>query len=239
MARAKVHTRWTVLPHKPIERLSERLWRIEGALPDMPLRRVMAIARRSDGGLVVHNAIAVDDAALAELEAWGPVAAIVVPSGYHRLDAGVFHDRYPAARVICPRGARARVEQVVQVTGGYDDEPADPAVALVTLDGTAAGEGVMIVRDGDGASLVLNDVVFNMPHQRGASGFVLRWITASTGGPRVSRIARWFIARNKPALRGHLERLAATPGLRRIVVSHHEVIDRDPARVLRDVAATL
>jgi hypothetical protein len=239
MARAKVHTRWTVLPHKPIERLSERLWRIEGALPSMPLQRVMAIARRSDGGLVVHNAIAVDDAALAQLAAWGPVAAIVVPSGYHRLDAGVFHERYPAARVICPRGARARVEQVVPVTGGYEDEPADPAIALETLDGTAANEGVMIVRDGDGASLVFNDVVFNMPHQRGVSGFVLRWITGSTGGPRVSRVARWFIARDKPALRGHLERLAATPGLRRIVVSHHEVIDREPAQVLRDVAATL
>jgi hypothetical protein len=33
--------------------------------------------------------------------------------------------------------------------------------------------------------------------------------------------------------------VAARPELRRIVVSHHEVIDRDPARVLRDVAATL
>ncbi len=55
----------------------------------------------------------------------------------------------------------------------------------------------------------------------------------------MSRIARWFIAGDKPALRAHLERLAATPELRRIVVSHHEVIDRDPARVLRDVAATL
>jgi hypothetical protein len=84
MARPKAHTRWTVLPHAPIERLSERLWRIEGALPDMPLRRVMAIARRSDGGLIVHNAIAVDDAALAEIEAWGPVAAITPASRWTR-----------------------------------------------------------------------------------------------------------------------------------------------------------
>lgn len=69
MARSKAHTQWTVLPHAPIERLSERLWRVEGALPGMPMRRVMAIARRSDGGLVVHNAIAVDDAVTAAARA--------------------------------------------------------------------------------------------------------------------------------------------------------------------------
>ena len=94
MARPKVHTQWTVLPHRSIERLSERLWRVEGALADMPLQRVMTIAR-------------------------------------------------------------------------------------------------------------------------------------------------WFLVKDRPALRSHLERLASMPDLRRIVVSHHEVIDRDPARVLRDVAATL
>jgi hypothetical protein len=239
MARANAHTQWTVLPHGPVERLSERLWRVQGTLPTMSLARVMTVARRSDGGLVVHNAIAVSDAVIAELEAWGTIAAIIVPNGYHRLDARVFHDRYPNARVVCPRAARAKVEQVVPVTGSYEDEPADAAVALETLDGTGANEGVMIVRDGDGAALVFNDILFNMPHQRGVTGFVLRWITGSSGGPRVSRIARWFLTKDRPALRAHLERLATTPGLRRIVVSHHEVIDREPARVLRDVAATL
>src|SRR5690349_22929626 len=103
MARAKAHTEWTVLPHGPIQRLSERLWRVEGTLPSLPLPRVMTIARRSDGGLVVHNAIAVDDTVRAEIAAWGPIAAIIVPNGYHRLDAPAFHSRYPGARVVCPR----------------------------------------------------------------------------------------------------------------------------------------
>src|SRR5262245_32661859 len=152
MARTRAHDTWIVLPHKSIEKLSERLWRVEGTLPNMPLARVMTIARRSDGALVVHNAIAIDDAARAEIEAWGPIAAIVVPSGYHRLDAKVFHDRYPGARVVCPSGARVKVAQVVPVTGSYEDEPADAAVALETLDGTAAAEGVMIVRDAGGTS---------------------------------------------------------------------------------------
>jgi len=234
---AKAHTTWRVLPHGPIEKLSDRVWRVEGEMPGMPLKRVMTVAKRADGGLVIHNGIALDDAGMAQIEQWGPVKVIIVPNGYHRLDAKVFAARFPQARVICPAGARKKVEDVVPVHGTYADEPDDPHVRYETLDGTRQGEGAMIVRDTEGTTVVLNDVVFNMPHQRGFSGFVLRRLTGSSGGPRISRIARWFIARDKPALRAHLERLANLDGLKRIIVSHHEVIEQ-PA-VLRDVAAKL
>jgi hypothetical protein len=234
---AKVHSSWKVLPHGPIERLSERVWRVEGALPNMPMKRVMTIAKRADGGLVIHNGICVADKELEQIKTWGRVAAIAVPNGYHRLDARVFHEKFPTARIICPEGARAKVAEVVPVTGGYRDEPVDDAVRFETLDGTKGSEGAMIVRDASGTTLVLNDIVFNMPHVGGFSGFMLRRVTASTGGPRISRIARWFIARDKKALRAHLERLAQLPELRRVVVSHHQVID-EPA-VIRQLAATL
>ena len=234
---AKVHTSWQVLPHGSIERLSERVWRVEGKLPNMPLKRVMTVARRSDGGLVVHNGIALGEAELAEIKAWGPVVAIAVPNGYHRLDARVFHERFPSARVICPAGARKKVAEVVPVTSTYDEEPADPAVSFETLDGMKGAEGAMIVRDASGTTLVLNDLVFNMPHVRGFTGFMLNKVTASTGGPRISRVVRWFLARDKPALRAHLERLAGLPDLRRVIVSHHQVIEQP--QLLRDLAATL
>ena len=235
---AKAHTSWRVLPHGPIEKLSERVWRVEGQLPKMPMKRVMTIAKRSDGGLVVHNAIALGESEMAQIEAWGPVVAIAVPNGYHRLDARVFHERFPSARVLCPPGARKKVEEVVPVTSVYSDEPADAAVSFEVLDGTKGGEGAMIVKDAGGTTLVLNDLVFNMPHVGGFTGFVLKAVTASTGGPRISRIARWFIARDKPALKTHLEKLAGLPQLQRAIVSHHQVIEQ-PAGVLRDLAASL
>lgn len=234
---AKAHTTWKVLPHGAIEKLSERVWRVEGALPNMPLKRVMTVAKRSDGSLVVHNAIPLGDAEMAELAAWGKVALIVVPNGYHRLDARVFHDRFPEARVICPAGARKKVEEVVPVSGTYDEEPADPVVRFETLQGTRGGEGAMIIVDGGGTTLVLNDLVFNMPHAPGFSGFVLRRLAGSSGGPKMSRIARWFIARDKPALKTHLEKLAGLPQLRRVIVSHHQVIEQP--NVLREIAASL
>ena len=230
---------WKVRPHGSLEKISERLWRVEGDLDGIPMKRVMAIARRSDGGLVIHNGVALGDAEMAEIDAWGKVAAIIVPNGYHRLDAKVFHDRYPDARVVCPSGARAKVEKLVPVSGTYEDEPADENVQLETLDGTKQGEGAMIVRDASGTSLVLNDAVFNMPHGPGFTGFVIRRLAGSSGGPRVSRVMRLLGIKDKRAFRAHLERLADLPALQRIVVSHHLTIDQDPAGTLRAVAATL
>lgn len=236
---AKANDTWRVLPHGPLQKLSARVWRAEGALPSMPLKRVMTVVKRADGALVVHNAVPLDEPSMKEIEAWGEIAWLVVPNGYHRLDAKVFQGRYPAARVLCPRGARAKVEEVVPVSGAYEDFPADDAVSFETLDGTRAFEGVVRVRDEAGTTLVLNDAVFNMPHLPGLQGVVLRYLTASSGGPKLSRVARLFLVKDKQAFRAHLERLAAIPDLARIIVSHHETIEREPGRVLREVAATL
>jgi hypothetical protein len=97
----------------------------------------------------------------------------------------------------------------------------------------------MSIRTGSGTTLVFNDAVFNMPHGRGFTGFVFRHITGSTGGPRVTRLFRLMAVKDRAALRAHLERLAETPDLKRLVVSHHQPVVDQPAETLRRVAATL
>lgn len=232
---AKWHTSWTVGPHGPIEKLSDRLWRIEAKLPSIELRRVMTIARRADGTLIIHNAIPLEDAAMAEIEAWGKVAVLVVPNRFHRLDCRPFADRYPDARVLCPRGATKHVAKAVRVDGAYEDLAPDGTADLVSLEGTKQREGALIVR-GEVTSVVLNDAVFHMDHAGGFFGFLLRLIGAS-GKPCVEIGMRWLMISDKKAFRAHLESLAALPKLAHVVVSHHKVISEDPGAVLRHVVA--
>jgi hypothetical protein len=236
---AKVHESWRVLPHLDIEELADNLWRVQGTLEGMALKRVMTIARRPDGGLVVHNGIALQEQAMKRIEQWGTVATIIVPNSYHRLDAPAFKRRYPDAQVLCPRGARSKVAEVVAVDGTYEDFASDETVRLEMLGGVKDAEGVMTVQSADGATLVFNDVLFNSPHGKGVMGFVFRYLTQSTGGPRVSRVVRWFLMKDRVGLRASLQRLAATPNLVRIIVSHHRMITDDPSGTLRAVAATL
>jgi hypothetical protein len=230
---------WRVLPSDPVEQLEENLWRVEGSLPGMPLRRVMTFARRTDGGLVIHNGIALDDVGMRVLEEAGEPAYLVVPNGYHRIDAPAYKKRYPKIKVVCPTAARKKVEQVVPVDFTYADVPNDPDVTVRHVAGAKDGEGVMIVRHGEASSLVLNDLVFNMPHMRGFTGWMFRYVFDSTGGPKVTRIGRLLMVGDKRAFADDLRQLAATSGLRRIIVSHHETITGDAASTLRDIAARI
>jgi hypothetical protein len=183
--------------------------------------------------------VALDEGAMAEIEAWGRPAILLVPNAYHRFDAPAYLARYPDLEVYCPRGSRKKVEEVVRVHGSYDDFPENPTIALDHLDGVRNVEGVMRVRSSSGSTLVFNDAVFNMPHGRGVPGFIFRYITGSTGEPRVTRLFRMMAVKDKAAFRENLQRLAGTPELKRIIVSHHEPITDQPADTLRRVAASL
>ena len=232
------HESWTVLPHGALEQIEDGLWRVEGTLPNMPLKRVMTVARLTSGDLVIDNPIALDAPSMGKLESFGRVAFLVVPNGWHRLDLHAYAARYPTAVVLAPRGSRAKVAAVEPKVRDLTTFPADPNVSLSVVDGTGGLEAVMTVKVGGGVSVIFADAVFNMPHLRGFHGFVLRHITASSGGPRVSRVARLLMVKDKAAFAAHLERLA-TPDLRRVIVAHHETVSEDPSGVLRRVAASV
>lgn len=237
---AKAHDEWKVLAHGAIERLADNLWWVQGAIPGMSLKRVMTIARLGDSQLVIHNAIALDGGGMAQIDAWGTPAFLVVPSGIHRLDAPAYKRRYPQLQVIAPSGARRAVEQVVPVDFTYDQVPPLQGVRFERLAGVNDAEGVMIVESSDGVSVVLNDAVFNMDRKRDVMGFLFTTLLGSAPGPRVSRLGKLTLVKDKPALKADLERLARTPGLERLIVAHEKVASGpDAAAALRQAATYL
>jgi hypothetical protein len=226
----KAYNEWRVLPHGPIERLADNLWWVQGSLPNMSLKRVMVIARLADGRLVIHNAIALPPEAMQEIERWGKPAFLIVPSAFHRLDAPAYKARYPELRVLCPQGARKAVSEVLAVDGDYGDFPSDDSVRFEMLHGMADAEGAMIVRSPDGVTLVLNDAMFNMDRKRDPLGFLFTTLLGSAPGPRVSRLAKLTLVKDKSALRADFARYAELPDLTRVIVAHEKVAHRDEAR---------
>lgn len=208
---------------------------MEATLPSLPIGRRMTVIRLSDGSLAVHSAVCCDAATMAAIDALGPVRHIVVPSGFHRMDAPRFKARYPDARVIAMPASHARVAQVVPVDADHTSV-SDRVLTYEPIDGVPR-EGVLVHRDAAGkVALVFNDTFMNLPDRLpGFRGFVVKAM-GSLGGPKVTRTAKLALVKDRRALAAHLRRLADTPGLATVVPGHGAVIRDDPGAALRRAA---
>jgi hypothetical protein len=225
---------WSVLPHDPIEELAANLWRVEGRM-NRSNRRVMIMARLTDGRVIMHNPIALDDASMARIDAWGEVSSILVPNRFHRRDAYIMQMRYPKAKAYAPSGALASASKAVPCTGTYADVSTDATVSLRDLDGIAHREGVMLVRSDDGVSSIFCDTLLNLPTMRGLMG----WLLDPTGMLSVPRPTRWLFVRDKDAFRKDLLRIANEEGLTRVIPGHGAVVATEAGERLRESAERL
>ena len=233
----KIFEDWTVLPHGRLTEIDDGILTVTGDI-DMPLthfQRRMTVVRLSGGDLVIFSAIALDEAQMQKLEAFGKPTWLVVPGDHHRTDAKVWKDRYPSLRVIAPNGARKAVEEAVPVDACEADFH-DPAVTFLTVAGTGGHEAALVVRRTSGTTLIVNDLIGNM--DKGA-GFMLRLMGFAGDEPNIPAPIKLGLAGDKGALREQLLGWAAEPALKRIIVSHGEPIATGAGDELRRLADKL
>lgn len=230
---------WTVHPHDPLEQLEDNLWAVDGDTPRNPIRRRMAIVRLSTGQLVIHSGIACDDETMANIEALGEPAYLIVPNAFHTIDAVPYKRRYPEIALVCHAGSRAKLEKKsIPVDGTYESLPDDPALRAVPLDGCPKEGAFSVTSEGGRMTLLVNDVIFNIGELPGFSGLILR-IMGSAGGPKVTWLGKRLAVDDRGALAAQLERLADTPNLVRILMAHGAPITENIPAALRHVIASL
>lgn len=235
---AKFHDEWTVLPHDPVEEVAPGILTVVGQIP-MPLGnfpRRMTVIDIGKLRTAVYSPVALDERSMARIETLGVPAYLIVPNGAHRLDLRPFHRRYPKAKIITAPGSKEQVEQAVkpvQTSARLGD-----GLELVLLAGSDDRElALRVERDGE-VTLVTNDVIGHVAHPRGLGARIMARLMGFGPSPRITRPAKWFFIKDKPALAAQLREWAATENLRRLIPSHGDIIDH-PAAVLREMADTL
>jgi hypothetical protein len=199
----------------------------------------MGIARLLDGRLVFLNAIALDETAMREIEAWGEPAFAVPGNGFHRIDLGSYKVRYPRLQVLATPLAFPRIAAIVSVDGGLDRLPQDPAVRVEEIAGTRTGEPVAVCSAEGSVGLCFpGDLLANARPMPGVGGFLAKAV-GFVGELRVPRLIRLIGIRDKPAVRAHLLRLAALPGLSQVFGCHGAVVSQDASGALRQAAEAL
>jgi hypothetical protein len=230
------HKEWTVLPHGKLERINERIVTVVGRLrmPLMELPRRMTAVRLKSGDLVIFSAIALREPDMAELEAFGLPAFLVVPSLRHRLDAPSYALRYPGLTVVAPRAGVEKIREVVRVDTS-SPEFGDPTVRYVEI----AGDSALEVEGDDGLTIVINDLIGDIHGERGLGGWLLEVMGFAGDDPQVPGPVKLLLGKHKAEVAGHFLRWADRPDLKRIVVSHGDAIEGDAQAVLRKLASSL
>jgi hypothetical protein len=228
----KPHVKWEVLPHGRLELVAETLWSVTGEMK-MPLGkfvRRMTIAKLRNGKLVIYSAIALHEAEMAQLDALGEPAFLVVPSGIHRLDARPWKDRYPNVVVIAPAGARERIGEVLSIDATSADI-GDPDVRIFAVPGTKDRELAMVA----GKTLVLNDLIFNLPKMSGIAQWLYKLAGFGPGHPTIPKLVAKKLVADREAVSAQLRRWA-NDGFERLIVAHGEPIE-NPRETLLALAA--
>lgn len=227
---------WVVSPHGPLEKLEDNLWVVEGTVP-VPggIKRRMSILRRADGTLVFYHAMPLGEAEMAQIAAWGKPDTLVVAHDQHAIDAEPFAERL-GLRIYGPQTNLGKLRaRGLQMAGGLADMPQDPGFTFEEMAGTSTGEAVCVVRHGDRASVLFADCCQNSPKE---GMWLIFRLLGFSGGPKVVPAFRMLFRKDAAAMGAHFERIAATPGLSRIVPFHGTVVETDVSAVLRQLAAS-
>lgn len=227
---------WTVLPHGKLTRVNERIREVVGELkmPLLELPRRMTVVRTKSGDLVIFSAIALREPDMAELEAFGRPAWLVVPSERHRLDAPGYRQRYPGLKVVAPRAGADKIGEVVRVDTSLPDF-GDASIRYVEI----AADSALEIDSDDGLTIVVNDLVGDIHGEQGLGGWLLRVMGFAGDEAHVPAPVKMLLGKHKDEVAQQFRLWAERGDLRRIIVSHGDPIENDPQSVLRKLADSL
>lgn len=198
----------------------------------------MTVVRLGSGGLLLHAPIELTPALRAELDALGPVQAIVAPNAMHHLYLPKAVAAYPRAQVFAAEGVAGKHPEL------KDLHPLGEAAELLwggdleqhPLHGAPALNEVAFFHRAS-RTLILTDWLFNFRRAPSLLTWLYMKLAGAIGRPVQTRELRSMI-KDRAAAAASLDQVLAWD-FDRIVLSHHDVVERDGKQALRDATAWL
>jgi hypothetical protein len=220
-----------VEPHEQLQPIFENAWYVTGSVGFKPLVRLVRnmVVLRNGGELTLINAVRLDDAGLAQLDALGKVAHIMKIGG-HGMDDAFYLDRYGATlwAASAENGARELKEST---------ELPLPGIKVFRFEQTNNPETALHV-ERDGGLLITCDAVQHWaPHSLMSTG--ARVITKLMGFQHPAQIGPPWRKINTPAggsLKADFERMANL-GFNRLIGGHGGLLASGADHALRETIA--
>ena len=152
--------------HGLLESIGPDIWVAEGGRVQflgMSLGTRMTIIRLADGGIWLHSPIAPTPALMQQIDALGPITAIVAPNKFHHLFLKHWLTTYLSARVYAPPGLR-RKRPDIRFNEDLGDAPPESwadQIDQTIFSGSRAFDEVVFYHRRSGV-LILTDLIVNV-----------------------------------------------------------------------------
>lgn len=218
-----------------LRRLDRDLFSIEQPLRvgGLELGARTCVVRLADGGVVIHAPGPLTAGLQREIEALGPVRALIAPNLLHHLFLADAARAFPEARVFAAPGLREKVAGV-RVDEVLGEKP--PALWVGELDqllvGGAPGLGEVVFLHRASRTLLCLDLCFNV--RRSTSLFTRLFMRANGAWDRFgpSHIFRYTMTKDAARVRASVDRIL-TWDFERVTVAHGDVLERGGREALR------
>jgi hypothetical protein len=219
-----------------LQTLTENVWvaRQAWSLLGIQLGKTTTVVRLADGRLVVHSAGPDMVAVARDCAALGEVGWLVDATTMHDTFAAAAVQAWPGVPYLVPKGFPLKLAAGRPLSS----PPAEwgEEWRVLRLPGVPRlQEHVMLHRPS--RTLILADVVFNLPVATGWTRFMLRTLSGLREHPGTSRLWRGQV-KDRAALRRALDEVL-TWDFERVVVGHGEPITTDARERLRRALAWL
>ena len=212
-----------------------QLWCIETPMTMLGLQfgARLTIARLRDDKLWVHAPFAISDEDKTAIDEQGAVAHIVAPNNFHFKEIGEFARRFPDAQLWVVPALATKLDEIPHLP--LHSMPPDWSADFdAVLFDAALGYEEWIFCHRATRSLILTDLILNVPRPDNALGRIASAILDEGRGAKPSRLVRAAIlgGRDLKSAREILHQVLEWK-FERIVMAHGAVVARDGKRVLR------
>ncbi len=200
----------------------------------------MTVVRVGEEGVVLIAPCPIDDALASEIEAWGPVRALIAPNCFHHFYLKAAAERFPEAALYLAEGVESKLAaplpRPAEILGDVPAPLWKADLEQLRIEGAPRVNEVVFFHAAS-RTLILTDLCFHFdPAPGGWTGLFLR-LAGAHGRLAVSRLMRSML-KDRVAVRRGVERILAWD-FDRIVVTHGEPVRDDGQRLLREATADL
>jgi hypothetical protein len=204
----------------------------------LPLGRNEVAIRLRDGSLFLHSPLGLTEAHRQELEKLGPVRWVLLPSRVHTHFFEDYFRAFPEASFVGTSSVfqefKARPRHFVSPEEA--SEALAPQIDFFLIEGMPrVGEIVAFHRES--GSLLVADLVFNLPPAQGLFSRMVLRIAGMHGGVKASRLFRAMI-KDRCAFSKSLRRILELP-FNRVLLTHGAFMERNAKAALSEAFKTL